>query len=161
MQTWSRSIDELLPILEYDITKGKTYMYDKHDPLFEFGYGLSYTDFEYSNLYLDKRQIKDGDTITISLEVKNIGDYNSDEVIQLYVSYPNSKIKRPIKELKGFKRIHIKSKEMKKVSIELDTDELKYWNSDKQRFVLEKGKLILVVGASSDDLRLSAEINAI
>jgi beta-glucosidase len=89
-QTWSASIDELLPILDYNIRHGRTYMYDKHTPLFPFGFGLSYTTFDYLDIKTDKKVLKDGESINLSFKLQNTGDFNSDEVVQLYVSYPNS-----------------------------------------------------------------------
>ncbi|MBI9070243.1 MAG: glycoside hydrolase family 3 C-terminal domain-containing protein [Melioribacteraceae bacterium] len=160
VQTWSKSIDELLPILEYDITKGRTYMYDKHEPLFPFGHGLSYTEFEYQKMSINKNNISEGDTLNLNIKIKNCGDFDSDEVVQVYVSYPDSKIKRPVKELKGFKRIHIKSGETENVELKLAADDLKYWDKDKHKFNLEKGEIKIAVGASSADLKLFTEIEA-
>ncbi|GAH73768.1 unnamed protein product, partial [marine sediment metagenome] len=160
VQTWSASIDHLLPILDYNIRNGRTYMYDRNEPLFAFGHGLSYTSFEYSKLEMNQATIKDGDVVNISLNVKNAGSINSDEVIQLYVSFPDSKIERPVKELKGFKRVHIPAGESITVTIPLTADKLKYWNKEKHDFVLEKGQLQLMVGASSEDIRLTGTIEA-
>ena len=160
VQTWSASIDQLLPILEYNIRNGKTYMYNKNEPLFAFGHGLSYTTFEYENLKVAKNNMKDGDIIDISLDVKNTGTVNSDEVIQLYVSYPESKVERPIKELKGFKRVHIAAGESMTVTIPLKADDLRYWNEEQHAFELEKGKIQLALGASSMDIRLKGSLEA-
>lgn len=160
VQTWTESIDQLLPILDYNIRNGRTYMYDKHEPLFAFGHGLSYTTFEYSNLKADKSTILDGDIVNVSVNVKNTGSVNSDEVIQLYVSYPNSKIERPVKALKGFKRIHILAGEQKTITIPLKSEVLKYWNVDEHAFVLENGEIKLMIGAASNDLRLETKITA-
>ncbi len=160
VQTWTASIDQLLPILDYNIRHGRTYMYDQHEPLFAFGHGLSYTTFEYSDLKMDKSNIRDGEIVNISLVVKNTGSVNSDEVVQLYVSHPESKVARPIKALKGFKRIHIPAGESIPVIIPLKADELSYWDEDKHAFVLEKGKVDIMVGASSSDIRLTETIVA-
>ncbi len=160
VQTWSASIDQLLPILDYNIRNGRTYMYDRNEPLFAFGHGLSYTTFEYSELNMNQTTIKDGDIVHISLNVKNAGSINSDEVIQLYVSFPDSKIERPVKALKGFRRVHIPAGESMTVTIPLKADNLKYWNEEKHAFVLEKGQLQLMVGASSEDIRLTGTIEA-
>lgn len=160
VQTWTTSIDQLLPILDYNIRHGRTYMYDQHEPLFAFGHGLSYTTFEYSNLKLDKPNIRDGEIVNISLDVKNTGSVNSDEVVQLYVSHPESKVARPIKALKGFKRIHVPGGESITVTIPLKADELRFWEEDKHAFVLEKGKVDIMVGASSSDIRLKETIVA-
>ena len=160
VQTWSASIDELLPILDYNIQNGRTYMYDPHEPLFAFGHGLSFTNFEYSDLKISNSSIKDGEIVEVSLEVKNSGAMSSDEVVQVYVRYPESKLERPMKALKGFKRIHIPSGKSVTVSIPLKADELAYWDTEKHAFLLEKGKVELMVGASSKDIRLTGSINA-
>ena len=155
VQTWSASIDHLLPILDYNIRNGRTYMYDTHEPLFPFGHGLSYTSFEYTDLTMDRKTIADGEVVNVSLIVKNTGSVSSDEVVQLYVNFPDSKVERPAKALKGFKRVHIPARESLTVTIPLKADELRYWNEEKQAFVLEKGAVSLMVGASSVDVRLS------
>jgi len=155
VQTWSASVDHLLPVLDYNIRNGRTYMYDKNEPLFPFGHGLSYTSFEYSDLTAEKEIIKEGEVVNISLTVTNTGSVNSDEVVQLYVSFPDSKIERPFKALKGFRRIHIPAGESRKVTIPVEADELRYWNMEKNSFVLEKGLIKLMVGASSADIKLT------
>ncbi len=159
VQTWPNSIDQLLPILDYNIRDGRTYMYDKNKPLFPFGHGLTYTTFKYSNLKTEKQSAKEGETVNISFSLENTGDYDSDEVVQLYVSFPESKVERPAIALKGFKRIFVAKGQTAEVSISLKTDELRYWNIDKHAFVLEKGKVNFAIGASSVDLRLNGNIN--
>jgi beta-glucosidase len=158
VQTWSSSIDELLPILNYNIRDGKTYLYNKHKPLFAFGHGLSYTTFEYSNLKVNQSTIKDGETVNISVDVKNTGVMNSDEVVQVYIGLPESKVNRPAKALKAFKRVNIPAGERITVTIPLKADELKYWNETQRSFVLEKGQVQLFVGASSEDIKLTGTI---
>ncbi len=160
VQTWSASIDELPPILEYNIRNGKTYLYDEHEPLFAFGHGLSYATFTYSNLKLDKKNIKKGDELMVSIDVKNESNIDSDEVVQVYASFPDSKVERPKKALKAFRRVHIPAGTTKTVTIPLDTDELNYWNVEKHQFVLEPGKINLMVGASSVDIRAEISVNA-
>ena len=161
VQTWSASIDDLLPILDYNIRNGRTYMYDNSEPLFSFGHGLCYTSFEYSDLKVEKEAIREGEVVNISLTVTNTGSVNSDEVVQLYVSFPDSKVERPMKALKGFKRVHITAGESRKVIIPLEANELRYWNTEKHTFVVEKGKINLMVGASSADIRLTGIIELI
>jgi len=158
VQTWPTSIDQLLPMLDYNIKNGRTYLYDKSEPLFPFGYGLTYTSFKYSSLKTEKQSAKEGETINISFKLENSGNYDSDEVAQLYVSFPDSKVERPAIALKGFKRIFVAKGKTIDVSVPLNTDELKYWNVEKHAFVLEKGKLNFSVGASSADLRLTGSI---
>jgi beta-glucosidase len=158
VQTWSSSIDRLPPILDYNIRNGRTYMYDRYSPLFAFGHGLSYTNFKYSGLVIDREILKEGETIHLTVNVKNIGPMDGDEVVQIYVSYPNSKIERPVKSLKGFKRIHIPRDRSASVSIPLKAQDLTYWNTAKHDFILEKGIIRIMVGAASDDIRLTSEV---
>jgi beta-glucosidase len=150
VQTWPSSIDELPPILEYDITKGRTYMYSKQKPLFAFGYGLSYTNFMYGNLTYEKVLTKGADKLNVNFTIKNTGAYDGDEVAQLYVSFPGSKVVRPVKALKGFKRVHIKKGEQARVSLTLQTSDLMYWNNAAHKFVLESGVIKFFVGSASD-----------
>jgi len=149
VQTWPKSIDQLLPMLEYDITKGRTYMYDKTEHLFPFGYGLTYTTFEYSGLKTSKKSISDGETVDVKFSIKNTGNFDSDEVPQLYVSFPDSKVTRPLKSLKGFTRIFVPKGETVDVTIPLKAEDLKYWNIDEHKFVLEKGTVNFFIGTSS------------
>ncbi len=158
VQTWPASIDQLPPILDYDIRNGRTYMYSRHEPLFPFGHGLAYTSFEYSGLQTSQPGIKDGEVVEVALNVKNTGDFDSDEVIQLYVRFPASKVERPAKALKGFKRVHIPAGESRAVTIPLMAEDLKYWDAEQQAFVLEKGPVELLIGASSEDIRLRGGI---
>ena len=134
-------------------------MYDPHEPLFAFGHGLSYTTFDYSDLKLSKSSIKDGQIVDVTVNVKNTGSVDSDEVIQLYVGFPESQVERPHKALKGFKRIYIPAGETKRITIALDPDELKYWNEDNHAFVLEKGQVELMIGAASNDIRLTGNLD--
>ncbi|MBN2699320.1 MAG: glycoside hydrolase family 3 C-terminal domain-containing protein [Bacteroidales bacterium] len=159
VQTWSASIDHLPPILDYNIRNGRTYMYDENEPLFPFGHGLSYTTFEYNGLKTDRKTIREGKAAEVKLMIKNTGPIDSDEVVQLYVRFPESKVERPGKALKGFKRVHIPAGESLEVILPLKADDLKYWDTDKKTFVLEQGKVILMVGASSEDIRLTGSLN--
>ncbi len=160
VQTWTASIDQLGPILEYNIRNGKTYLYDKHEPLFAFGHGLSYTTFEYSNLKTSKKSVREDEVIDVLVDVKNTGSMDSDEVIQVYAGFPGSKVEHPEKALKAFKRIHIPAGETKTVTISLDANELRYWDVDQHSFVLEKGEVKLMIGASSADIKLETAIQA-
>jgi beta-glucosidase len=158
VQTWSTSIDNLPPMLDYNIRNGHTYMYDQHAPLFPFGYGLTYTNFEYSGLRTEKPDIKTGKTVHITFNLKNTGNYDSDEVVQFYVSYPGSKVDRPAKALKGFKRVFVPKGNTIEVTIPVDLEDLTYWDEVTHKFVLEKGKISFFVGPSSADERLKGEL---
>ena len=105
VQTFPRSLDQVPAKLDYDIRHGRTYMYFQGDPLYPFGYGLSYTTFRYSNLKTSAATLRAGGEITVSVDVTNTGNRQGDEVVQLYVKHVNSGVERPIKELKGFRRV--------------------------------------------------------
>ena len=155
-QTWVRDITDLPPMMDYDLTHGRTYMYYKGKPLYPFGYGLSYTTFAYSGLNV-KDPAPDG-TTEVGLTVKNTGKRDGDEVVQLYVSFQNSRVERPVKQLKGFERIHIPAGESRQVKLILEPEDLSYWSEEAHQFVIEPGKVELLLGASSEDIRLRKQI---
>ncbi|GHT39656.1 glycosyl hydrolase [Bacteroidia bacterium] len=156
-QTWVKSITDLPPMMDYDITHGRTYMYFKGKPLYPFGYGLSYTTFQYSGLKV-KNQKADG-SVEINVNVTNTGKRAGDEVVQLYISFPESKVERPVKQLKGFKRIYIPAGETKQVDWTLQAEDLAYWSVEAKRFVVEPGKINVMVGASADNILQKLTIN--
>jgi beta-glucosidase len=158
VQTWITSIDQLPPILDYDIRHGRTYMYANQPPLFPFGYGLTYTSFTYSELKIEKNSIRKGEVINLTFNIKNTGSYDSDEVSQLYVSFPDSKVERPAKALKGFIRTYVPRGGTVVVSIPLKADDLQYWNTDQQKWVLEQGKVNFFIGSSSADPKLNGDL---
>jgi len=158
VQTWISSIDQLPPILDYNIRNGRTYMYQKHEPLFPFGYGLTYTTFSYSGLKTDKKSLKSGEALNVTFAIANTGNTGSDEVAQLYVSFPGSSVLRPVISLKGFSRVYVPEGKQVNVTIPLKTDDLRYWDMKKNFWVLEPGLLKFFVGSSSADRRLEGEI---
>lgn len=145
-------------VLEYNekLDVGYRY-YDKHpeEILYPFGHGLSYTSFEYSDLLCKVSN----DKIQISLSVKNTGDFDGKEVVQVYVGDPVSVVKKPIKELKAFKKVFIKKGETEKVLFELDKSALAYYNVSLHDWVVENGIYDIYVGASSQDIRLTNSID--
>jgi beta-glucosidase len=158
VQTWISSIDQLPPILDYNIRNGRTYMYKKHASLYPFGFGLTYTSFKYSGLKAERNSLKNNEVINLTFNLQNDGTLGSDEVTQLYVSFPDSRVDRPVIALKGFKRIFVDKGEIVKVSIPLRASDLTYWDIDKQAFILEKGKVKYFIGSSSEDFKLHGEI---
>jgi len=128
------------------------------EPLFPFGYGLSYTTFEYSNLKVSKEKFNDNDTLVISFNIKNTGDVEGKEIAQLYVHDVKSSVPRPVKELKGFKKIELKPGESKTIEITLDKKDFSFWNPATKSWFAEKGKFILDVGASSRNIKLQKEV---
>ena len=124
------------------------------EPLYAFGHGLSYVDFEYSGI--KARAGKDAVTVTFSLT--NTGDMEADEVAQLYVRYQDSAVERPEKELKAFKRVTVAPGETEKVTLEFSLDDLRWWNEEAGGWDIERGTLDLMLGSASDDIRLTAEV---
>lgn len=153
-QTWVKNITDLPHMMDYDITHGRTYMYFKEKPLYPFGYGLSYTRFNYSGTTLDDRVIERGDTLRVCFNLNNSGDMDGDEVVQLYVSARKHTDKDPIKQLKAFQRISLRKGETKKVELTVPYTELQVWDEKQNRFILPDKEMTLEIGASSSDIRL-------
>lgn len=153
-QTWVKNITDLPHMMDYDITHGRTYMYFKEKPLYPFGYGLSYTRFNYSGTTLNDRVIERGDTLRVCFNLKNSSDMDGDEVVQLYVSARKHTDKDPIKQLKAFQRISLRKGEMKKVELTVPYTELQVWDEKQNRFILPDKEMTLEIGASSSDIRL-------
>ena len=120
-------------------------------PLYPFGYGLSYTNFEYSNIRVSKDKVTENDKITVTVDVKNAGNYDGEEVVELYVKDVTASQTRPMKELKGFKKVFIKKGETETVSIELDIKNIGFYTR-KLDYIVEKGKFIVMMGTSSDSV---------
>ncbi|MDE7396240.1 MAG: glycoside hydrolase family 3 C-terminal domain-containing protein, partial [Muribaculum sp.] len=123
-------------------------------PLFPFGYGLSYTEFEYSNLKVSKQEIATVDSLTVSVDITNTGKVSGTEIVQMYIRDEISSVTRPVKELKGFKRVHLAPGETKTVHFRIDPTMLSFYDRTFQKIV-EPGRFIIMVGASSDDKDLS------
>jgi beta-glucosidase len=157
--TWPASVDQLPPMMDYDIRDGRTYMYFKSKPLYPFGYGLSYTQFRYSNLRLSQTTLHDNEELTATVDVTNSGSTDGDEVVQLYITHQDSKVTRPIKELKGFQRVHVNPGQTVSVPIKIKAHDLAYWNEKEQRWTLENDHVNVGVGASSADIRLQQAIS--
>ena len=128
--------------------------------LFPFGHGLSYTRFEYSDLNISPKEIKSLEKIAIQCKVKNIGHQAGDEVIQLYIQDPIASLVRPVKELKGFKRIHLEPDEERTIVFTLFPDQLAFYD-EHMRLIIEPGLFYVMVGSSSEDIRLSGQFEAI
>jgi beta-glucosidase len=161
VQTWPRSITQLPPIMDYDIRHGRTYMYFKDSPLFPFGFGMSYTTFAYSNLKVSSNTLPAKGNIRISVELKNTGMMAGDEVVQVYVRFPESKIERPSRQLKAFTRVPVGKGETTTVTLNLKAEDLAYWNVNDHKFTVEPGTVELMVGSSSADIRLKKIIQVV
>ncbi len=161
VQTWPRSMDQLPPRLDYDLRNGRTYMYFKGEPLYPFGHGLSYTTFAYDNLRLSTAELRPEQSVTVSVDVTNAGARAGDEVVQLYVQHLTSAVERPRKALKGFRRITLLPGETHNVELTLSHEALAYWDADRGRFAVEAGRVRVLVGSSSADVRAVREIEVV
>jgi beta-glucosidase len=169
--TFYASVNDLPPFEDYSM-KGRTYRYFNGTPLYEFGYGLSYTDFKYSDLRVPKK-VKTNENIKVTVGVMNIGTMDGDEVIELYVKILDAKVPVPNYALQGFKRIFLNIGEKKSVEFELKPEQLSVINDQNQR-VVEPGKIQLYVGGRQPsqkalssgnvlktELEVSGEVNLI
>lgn len=132
--------------------------YEKHNVpvMYAFGHGLSYVDFEYGALNCKQKK----DKFVVTFDLKNLGNMEADEVVQLYVKRIDSQVERPVKELEAFDRVTLKAGETKKVTLEFPVSELAHWDNETNGWVLEPGKLEILVGSASDDIRqtIAAEL---
>src|SRR5260370_3692410 len=156
--TWPKSIDQLPAMMDYDIRHGRTYMYCKGEPLYPFGYGLSYTTFSYANLKTSSAELASDGAITVSVEVTNTGSRTGDEVIQLYVKHLKSKVERPGEELEGFQRVTLKPNETRTVQISLKASTLAFWDEKQLQFKVEAEPVKLMIGSSSKDIKLDTTV---
>ncbi len=160
-QTWPKSLDQLPPMMDYDLTKGRTYMYFTGEPQYPFGYGLSYTTFKLSNLRpesvatsVSEWQLSPSAPLQITIDLQNTGPREGDEVVQLYVRYPDSKVPRPLKQLRAFQRVTVPAGETKTVTLPLAAADLAYWSPEQHAWTIEPGRIELLVGTSSADADL-------
>ena len=161
VQTWPGSIEQLPPMMDYDIRHGRTYMYFKGTPLYPFGYGLSYTAFRYSGLRSSTSSLKQDGSLTISVDVKNTGSRPGDEVVQLYIKHLNSSVPRPAAELKGFRRVGINPGQTRTVAMQLAAADLAYWDIRRKHWEVEADSIRIMIGQSSADIRLATTISVI
>jgi beta-glucosidase len=156
--TFYQGVDQLPPFDDYAMT-GRTYRYLAEPPLYPFGHGLSYTRFEYSHLRIEPQQIGPAGQTQISVDVCNTGERAGEEVVQLYVSFLDSAVARPIKELKGFHRMSLAPGETRTVEFTLAAAQLAWW--DGAGWAVEPGMIRVLVGSSSEDIRLQSEIRIV
>ena len=164
-ETWPNSYEDVPFCNEYantpqDVYKESIYVGYRYyltankEVRFPFGYGLSYTTFEYSNLKVEQRDKE----IAVNVDLKNTGNVKGSEVVQIYVSSPREKIHKPVRELKGFIKVELEAKETKTVSVLINKDELKFWDINTNKFVLEDGEYDVQIGNNSRDIILNNRI---
>ena len=159
VRTWPKSADQLPPRMDYNIRDGYTYMYFRGEPLYPFGFGLSYTTFRLSNLRTSSDQLAQDGTLHVSVDVTNTGSRAGDEVVQLYVSWPQPEVVRPREELEGFQRVTVNPGQTKTVTLPLAASQLAFWDVGTHAFQVLKEPVRLMVGDSSADLPLNATVN--
>lgn len=150
--TFYSSLTDLPEYSNYSM-KGRTYRYFDGKVQFPFGYGLSYTDFEYETLRSVKMVLTERDTIDLTIKVKNIGDHDGDEVVQLYIDYPDGE-RMPLKELKAFQRLSVPKNSAGVVNFKVPVNELKKWDLKEGSWKLYKGEYKIRVGGSSNNSKL-------
>ncbi|MDO5971930.1 glycoside hydrolase family 3 C-terminal domain-containing protein [Flavivirga aquimarina] len=148
--TFYKSTKELSPFVNYSM-KGRTYRYFEGEALYPFGFGLSYTKFSYENLKLSKLKMTATETCKISAVVTNTGDYAGDEVVQLYVKDLESSVVRPLKSLRGIKRIFLKPKESRVVHFDITPEDLSYFDIEKHKKIVEPGAFEIGIGPASNN----------
>jgi len=160
--TFPRHVGQLPIFYNHKPSGMKSHMYgdyvdEKATPLYPFGHGLSYTSFEYSDLFIELNQASVGESVNISLKITNCGNVRGDEVVQLYIRDEYASSPRPIKELKGYTRLSLEAGESKKITFGLPINQLAFYDTD-LNLVLEPGRIFVMIGSSSDDIRLAGEL---
>jgi beta-glucosidase len=156
--TWPKSLDQEPPMMDYNIRDGRTYMYFKGEPLYPFGFGLSYTTFKYANLKTSEQRLAKDGTVKVSVDVTNTGSMAGDAVVQLYVQHLQSKVERPREELEGFKRVSVAAGETKTVEIPLKAAQLAYWDEKQGGFRVEAEPVSVMVGDSAADIAVKTTL---
>ncbi len=157
VQTWPRALSDLPPMMDYSL-RDRTYLYSRAEPLYPFGYGLSYTTFEHRALRTSAPVLAPGAPVEVAVEVTNRGAVAGDEVAQLYVRWLESRRPRPRLALRGFRRVTIAPGTTETVRLRLAAEDLAGWDEAAQRFTVEPAEVELLVGASSEDLRQRARL---
>ncbi len=155
--SFPRSVGHIPAYYNHKPNDRRGYLFDDVSPLFAFGYGLSYTKFEYSKLNLEKKEIEPNETTKISVKVKNIGNFAGHEVVQMYIRDCVSSVTRPVKELKAFQKIYLEIGETQTVTFEITPEKLSFWNAE-MNFVTEAGEFEIMIGSSSRDTDLQKTI---
>ena len=155
-----RSVGHIPAYYNHKPSAKRGYAFTETSALYPFGHGLSYTQFTYSDLKVNKASAKAGDVVDISLTLTNSGTRDGDEVVQLYIRDPIASLTRPVKELKGFQRVHVKAKDSVKVTFSLAVNQLGFYDQH-MRYVVEPGKIELMLGSSSADIRLNSEFTIV
>jgi beta-glucosidase len=153
------NLDGVPPQNEYDVSKGYTYLYFKGLPLYPFGHGLSYTRFDYSHLRVSAKSIPSTGRVDVSFDIKNTGERGGSDVAQLYTHQQRSAVAQPIKSLRAFERVTLQPGEVRHLHFTLPASQLAFWDIHSKSFAVEPGMFNLMVGASSEDIRLREHLS--
>ncbi len=148
-QTWPATLDQLPPMMDYDLPHGRTYLYSKQKPLYPFGFGLSYTNFTYSDLHVEQH----GTTVHVHLTVSNTGRSDGDEVVQIYAAHQNSTVSRPLEQLVAFQRVAVQQGQHRNVDLDLPLSRLAFWDEATHGFIVERDRVEFRAASSSADIR--------
>jgi hypothetical protein len=158
-QTWYRAVTDLPDLLDYDIIgSDATYLFYRGTPLYPFGHGLSYAEFDYTGVRLSADRMPADGRITATVEVRNRGERDSDEVVQLYTRKRDSRVKQPLRRLRGFRRVHVPAAAARTVEFDLPAADLACWDVVGERYVVESAGHDILLGRSSGDIRLTAGV---
>jgi len=164
--TWPRTAGQIPMIYSHTVShdpakQAQRYWDEASTPLYPFGFGLSYAQFTYANLTLDRPSITRTETVTVSVDVTNTGDREADEVVQLYLHQRHGTASRPVRELKGFRRVTVAAGQSRTVQVELGPAQLRYWNAAVRDWVIDASTLdIWVGGDSTTQLGTTLEVTA-
>jgi beta-glucosidase len=158
--TFYRSTEDLPHYYDYHM-ENRTYRYFLGTPLYAFGHGLSYTQFEYGGLEVDSTSVKADETVSISLDLCNSGSIDGDEVVQVYVKHLESSVPQPVHSLAAFQRVHLGKNRSKQVVLQFAASALRYWDELKRDYVVEPGAFEIQVGSSSADIRQTLQMTII
>jgi beta-glucosidase len=162
--TWYKSVHELPDIMDYDIIKNDvTYLYYKGEPLYPFGYGLSYSSFRYTNMKVENiasgiNNVSLKPLLKVTADIENTSKLDGDEVVQLYFRMSNPRVKRPLRQLCGFQRVHIKAGQTAQVEFIVRESELEFYDVTREKCCVETGEYTFMIGADSRDVRLEETI---
>ena len=159
--TWPQSMSQLPPMMDYNLRDGRTYMYAKEKPLYPFGYGLSYTTFKYSKMKVSSNTLPENGEVTVSVDVTNTGHRAGDEVVQMYVQQDGHDLDSAKEKLKGFQRVPLQQRETRAVSFQLPAKSLASWDDAKHGWAIEPGKVRVMIGSSSADIKGEKSITVI
>jgi len=157
--TWPAQLHQVAPITDYNMTHSQTYRYFYEDPLYPFGYGLSYSKFHYDNVSVEPSTVKAGDSVTVTVEVNNKGPYDAEEVVQVYLAWTTSKVPVPKWTLVGFERPFIKVNTPVTLSFTVTSEQMAVWMDDKTGFAIQPGSMTVYIGGQQPNQRVNVGSN--